>query len=101
MSFLTSLILTMLHGLNELFSHTASLVKLQHPFPMFTEIRKDMHLKGIQMVSKPGSSSMALVITTTAAGRNPSTSTHGGSSVQRAPTTSAPSPTNPKKSNKK
>jgi hypothetical protein len=64
-----SLVLTVLRGLNDRFSHMASLLKQQCPFSTFVEVRNDLQLKEIEMATKLGSSASALVATTAATGR--------------------------------
>jgi hypothetical protein len=64
-----TLVLTALRGLNGWFSHMASLLKRQCPFPTFVEVRNDLQLEEIEMATKPGSSASTLVATIAAAGR--------------------------------
>ena len=90
-----ALVLTVLRGLNGRLSHMASLLKRQRPFPTFAEVRNDLQLEEIELMSKPGSSSTALVAvaTTAGAGRTaPAASggSSGGSTAPRAPAPNAP-----------
>jgi hypothetical protein len=59
-----SLVLTMLRGLNDCFFHMAAFLKRQRPFLTFAQVRNDLHLEEIELLSKPGGPSTALVATT-------------------------------------
>lgn len=74
-----TLVLSILRGLNEKFSHMAALIKRQKPFPSFIEVRSDLRLEEITMQSKPVSSSTALLASTSSNSR--STSSPSGGSV--------------------
>jgi hypothetical protein len=92
-----TIILTILHGLNDGFSHMASLLKRQWPFPSFAAIHNDLQLEEIKLMSKLGSSSMALVANMAVVGRTwPAASC--ASTPAHAPAPSAP-PVSPKKNN--
>jgi hypothetical protein len=82
-----TLLLAMLRGLNNRFSHMASLLKWQRPFPTFTEVRNDLHLEGIEMAARPDFSASALVTTTAAGGHT----TPAASAPPPAPHPPAPS----------
>jgi hypothetical protein len=66
-----TLVLTILHGLNGHFSHMAALLKRQRPFSTFVVVRNDLQLEEIELASKPGTSSTALVASTMVPGRVP------------------------------
>ncbi|XP_062227413.1 uncharacterized protein LOC133925532 [Phragmites australis] len=57
------LVLAILHGLNEKFAYMAALLKRQHPFPTFLEVRSDLLLDELEMASRPSPLSTVLVAT--------------------------------------
>jgi hypothetical protein len=64
-----TLLLAVLRGLNNRFSHMDSLLKRQWPFPTFAEARNDLHLEGIEMAAQPDFSASGLVATMAAGSR--------------------------------
>jgi len=47
-----TLVLNVLRGLNEKYSHLASLIARQRPFPSFIDVRADLHLEEITQKAK-------------------------------------------------
>lgn len=71
-----TLVLAVLRGLNEKYSHLASLLRRAKPLPSFIEVRSDLMLEELTLQNRPGSSSTALL----ASGTRSTGSTNSGGS---------------------
>lgn len=59
-----TLVLNMLRGLNDRFSHLVDLIQRQRPFPRYPDVLSDLYLVEMTMKSKPSASAQAFATTT-------------------------------------
>ncbi|XP_062198772.1 uncharacterized protein LOC133901412 [Phragmites australis] len=81
-----TLVLSVLHGLNEQFEYMAALIKRYCPFPSFVTMRSDLELEEINMLSK--APSQALVAAAPPRTTTPATPAGGGAPSTAAAATS-------------
>jgi hypothetical protein len=62
-----TLVLNVLHGLNERFTHIDALLRRVRPFPTFPEVKDDLSLEELTLGSHPPSPAAALAATTKSA----------------------------------
>ncbi|XP_062201483.1 uncharacterized protein LOC133904011 [Phragmites australis] len=63
-----TLVLTVLHGLNEKFVYMSALLKRQWPFPTFLDVCSDLLMKKLKMASHPSQQSTTVLLATTPSG---------------------------------
>jgi hypothetical protein len=59
-----TLVLNVLHGLNERFTHVGALLRRARPFPTFLQVKDDLSLEELTLGSRPPSPADALAATT-------------------------------------
>jgi uncharacterized membrane protein YgcG len=59
-----TLVLNVLRGLNERFTHVGALLRRAHPFPTFLQVKDDLSLEELTLGSRPPSPAAALAATT-------------------------------------
>jgi hypothetical protein len=60
-----TLVLNVLRGLNERFTHVGALLRRVRPFPTFLQVKDDLSLEELTFGSRPPSPAAALAATTT------------------------------------
>lgn len=82
-----TLVLQVLRGLNDKFSHMAALTKRTRPFPLFHDVRADLNIEKVTMTSKAAAPSalVATVLATPTAPRPPASAPEPLSTPPAAP----------------
>ena len=73
-----TLVLNLIHGLNERFAHVGTLLRRAKPFPTFLEAREDLILEELTMTDRKETPAAALAASTTPAAAPPPSAGSGG-----------------------
>jgi hypothetical protein len=65
-----TLVLNVLRGLNERFTHIGALLRCAHPFPTFLQVKDNLSLEELTLGSRPPSPAAALAATTKSASQS-------------------------------